>query len=956
MRIFKFILSILVMFPFVLNATHLIGGELVYTCLGGNQYEIKVIIYRDCGPTNTNGTGFDGSGVISIYNMDNDLVSYLDHGSVFQEYVVDEFTSECLTLPPELCVEKGTYTIITTLPNDGQGYQVVYQRCCRNDQVLNIVNPGDLGSSLVAYIPAISGAACNNSPTFDSFPPMALCLGSDVEISQSATDVDGDSLVYSLVAPFHGSSNMDPTETYPPPYAQVAWETGYSNDYPMDSNPVLGINSSSGVITGTPTQEGYYIIGIKVEEYRNGVYLGEILRDFRFLVVDCEIATAASPVADVYCDGLDVNFTNESINAFDYSWDFGDLTSTTDNSTEVEPFYVYPDSGTYEVTLIANPGTFCSDTAYISFALYPNVFPYFSLPPTDCEEDALYDFEGAGIIPDNGIFSWDFGPNASNQFSSELSPQNINFTTDGAQQISFTVSYLDCEETYEQTLLSSGDDLNSMNSTLYNLCEPQTVTFTANSNSTAPLVYNWDLGNGSSSSLSNPVVEYAPGAYDVSLTVLNTITGCESTLSEEEWITVYPQPLALFDASVFTGCSPLDVTFANLSEDGDNYEWSINGVVQGVNDAFSYVFNEGTYSVNLEVSNDYFCSQDDEMTVEIVAMPVVDADFQLTYECNEDLEISIVDNSDSFTDLQWDFGDGNILTETQNSYIYSFEGIYTVSLTATNPSSCNVVSSASTSITVMQPPLVEFATIPTNDCEAGVLQFQNLTVLSNFDNSASWEWDLGDGTISQSYSEEHIYTEEGVYFVSLDVLTDMGCTGNYGESIDIGFLQKPVSLFSYTIDSCTKELQFVNESVLSDSYLWDLNGEESEEINPTMIIEVGGMYNVSLIASNEFCSEEFNQLIDYNAESVYKHVSVPNVFTPNGDAKNDLMLISGLNDCETVSLKIFNRWGAEVFHTLSPLVEPWAGENHSNEVLEGVYYYLLELEHLSITGDVTIFR
>ena len=191
MPLYRLVFLFFGLFPLVLNATHLIGGEVVYTCLGGNQYEIKVIIYRDCGPTNTNGTGFDGDGVISIYNMNNNLVSELDHGSVFQEYVVDEFTSECLTLPPELCVEKGTYTIITTLPNNGQGYQVVYQRCCRNDQVLNIVNPGDLGSSLVAYIPAISGSACNNSPTFDSFPPMALCLGSDVEISQSATEIAG---------------------------------------------------------------------------------------------------------------------------------------------------------------------------------------------------------------------------------------------------------------------------------------------------------------------------------------------------------------------------------------------------------------------------------------------------------------------------------------------------------------------------------------------------------------------------------------------------------------------------------------------------------------------------------------------------------------------------------------------------------------------------------------------
>ena len=149
----KLLLILLVLIPFILNATHLIGGEITYTCLGGNQYEIKVVIYRDCGPTNSNNTGFDNGGVISIYDMNNNLYDVIEHDTAVSELVVDEFTSECVTLPPELCVEKGTYTIVTSLPNNANGYQIVYQRCCRNDQVINIENPEDMGSSLVAYVP-----------------------------------------------------------------------------------------------------------------------------------------------------------------------------------------------------------------------------------------------------------------------------------------------------------------------------------------------------------------------------------------------------------------------------------------------------------------------------------------------------------------------------------------------------------------------------------------------------------------------------------------------------------------------------------------------------------------------------------------------------------------------------------------------------------------------------------
>jgi len=957
MRITRLLFLILSLSPLILNATHLIGGEVVYSCLGGNQYEIKVIIYRDCGPTNTNGTGFDGEGIITIYNANNNEVFVLQHGVAEEEFVVDEFTDECLTLPPDLCVEKGTFTVIANLPNNGQGYKVVYQRCCRNEQVINIDEPQDFGSSLVAIIPPISGPACNNSPSFDSFPPLALCLGSDVSVSQSASDVDGDSLVYSLVSPFHGSSNFDPTGTYPPPYDQLPWADGYSEEYPMDSNPVLSIDSNSGLITGTPTQEGFYVIGIKVEEYRNGVYLGEILRDFRFLVVDCEIATAAVPIADIYCDGLDVVFDNQSLNAFDYFWDFGDLTSETDNSTENSPIYVYPDSGTYTVTLIANPGSFCTDTSLVTFSLYPNVYPSFSLPPTNCEEGALYSFEGSGIIPEDGDFTWDFGVNAVTQFSNEISPQGVSFTSDGTQQISFTVSYLDCEETFEQDFLISTNDLTSISSTAYELCEPQLVTFTPNISTTSNLIYDWDLGNGESSNISNPVVSYEPGVYDVSLSVLNTETGCESSISEDAWVNVYPQPEAVFESSILSGCEPLLVNFTSQSTNADDYQWTVNGQIVGSVENLTYTFDEGDYDVVLTASNDYFCAQDDVFSTEIIALPVVNADFELTYECNEDLEITINDNSESYTDLSWDFGNGEEPTSGLiSSFSYAEEGVYTVVLTASNPAACNTVNTYTSSIEVPAPPVVEFSTLPVADCEVGVVQYQNLSFVSTYDDVLSWNWDFGDGNTSSEFASSHEYADEGQYNVSLTLETELGCDAFLADNISVGFLQKPQASFTYTIDSCSRNVTFMNQSELSDSYIWDLDGVASDEVNPSMFFEVGNTYAINLIASNEFCSDDISIEIDYSAENYYKNVYVPNVITPNGDLKNDQFFITGLNECESAILRIYNRWGDEIYYSIDPNSEPWTGLNYSNELLEGVYFFILELKYMSITGDISIFR
>ena len=1120
----KILFVIFILIPSILNATHLIGGELTYTCLGDNQYEIKVVIYRDCGPTNSNNTGFDNEGVITIYDMSNNFYDVLDHDEAIAEFVVDEFTSECMTLPPELCVEKGTYTIVTTLPDNANGYQIVYQRCCRNDQVINIEDPEDMGSSLVAYIPPSSNVECNSSPVFDSFPPLALCLGTDIEIIQSATDIDGDDLVYSFVAPYHGSSDDEPTETYAPPYPQVVWEQGYSDLYPMDSDPVINIDSETGLITGTPIQEGYYVIGIKVEEYRNGLYLSEIIRDFRFLVIDCEVATSSVPIADIYCDGLTVAFENESENAFSYYWDFGDTQNPNSSSSIIEPTYTYPDSGSYEVTLIANPETFCSDTSVVGFSLYPDLFPFFEIPETICEEDAQYDFFGSGVIPPSASYSWDFGENALVQTSSELNPEGVQFVNGGSQEITFLVSYLNCDESYTSTLNTFGSDVLSIEASASELCEPDLVSFTANTTvPSAELTYDWSLGDGSSSNLESPSVQYEPGLYDVSLTVLNNVTGCETLIEELEFVNVFPQPVSLFETSQTSGCAPLTVSFNNISSDADQYIWFVDGVemstdtdffytfnagayeveLQAVSDVecasedsfsiqietydsdlisietssneicepdvvlfnantvaslsqlvfdwdlgngtssnipnptiqyssgvydvslsvynsvtgcessieefewvsvfaqpeadfdvsqssgcaplslsfdnlstnanqynwfvnsvqvsndndLSYTFSEGSYNVMLQALTDVACAIDDYESIQIQSLPEVVADFDVNYSCNEDMAVQIQNNSQSFASSSWSFGDGFVSNEDVFSHEYANEGEYVIELVVENPLSCNLIDLEAVSITVAPPPDVSFGVVATEDCEEGFVEFENTTILSVYDAASNWEWDYGNGTSNSVFEASYTYGQEGVYNIELTVETELGCEGSYSEDILIDFLQIPLSQFSYSIDTCSKSVFFTNESEFADYYNWNFgNMDLSAEENPVVELLPGNDLDVTLTVSNDFCYNSISDVIEFSLEDIYEDIVIPNVFTPNGDYQNDVMLISGIKDCERSVLRIFNRWGEEVFYSIYPAEDQWEGFHKSEKVAEGVYFYVLEMEYDQITGTVTILR
>ena len=283
--------------------------------------------------------------------------------------------------------------------------------------------------------------------------------------------------------------------------------------------------------------------------------------------------------------------------------------------------------------------------------------------------------------------------------------------------------------------------------------------------------------------------------------------------------------------------------------------------------------------------------------------------------------------------------------------------MYEVQLVATNPLSCNFVDSTTASVTVALPPEVSFGLVPYEDCQEGYVQFENLTNLSGYDDVLGWEWDFGDGSTSNDFETTYTYFDEGSYSVELSVETDLGCLGSYSEIISINFLQNPLAQFFYVIDTCAHHVVFANQSEFANDYFWDFgNGLVSFEENPSLELQPGNNLDVTLLATNEFCSTSINDFVEYSVEGIYENITIPNVFTPNGDLYNDLMLITGIRDCESAVLKIYNRWGKEVYYSIYPDKEPWAGFHHSEEVVEGVYFYVLELEYEHFTGTVTILR
>lgn len=532
------------------RAEHIIGGELYYDHLGNNLYRITLTLYRDC---NGIGAPFDALGNITIFNGDGSLAQVLNVPYPGSTFVPVELESPCLTLPPDLCIETTSYVTQVTLPPSAMGYHISYQRCCRQPSIVNIVTPSASGLTCTTQIPP-QGNDVNGSAHFNALPPVALCLNEPLVFDHSATDPDGDELVYSLITPFTGASSAVPypAQSTPPPYTPLTWAAGYSETEQIDSQPPMTIDPVTGLLTVMPTVQGNYVIGVSVKEYRNGVLLSETIRDFLFSVVPCDASvTAVVAPQTTFCTGdLTVNFGNNSIGGQLWHWNFGDPSTAADTSNQQNATWTYPEFGTYTTTLVVNPGTVCADTAQVTYALYPMPEPYFTVPGPSCGPlDTVLTAQGDHFGP-NASIQWNLGPGATP--TTATGPEvPVVFAPQGQHTVTLTVQENGCTGSFTATVQAT----------------PQPVAFfTASPASPQPagadiLFTNMSSANGgvivsSTWTLGNTVVQEggdwswvgaAPGTHTITLTIV-TADGC--TASYSMIYTIIPEDIII--PNVFT--------------------------------------------------------------------------------------------------------------------------------------------------------------------------------------------------------------------------------------------------------------------------------------------------------------------------------------------------------------------------------------------------------------------
>lgn len=622
------------------EARHIIGGEITYECANSGNYNFTMTIYRDCSCTNC--AFLDDVAEIAIYRCGSTTsCSSMTQASPFttlqvnlgQVTTVDPPDFPCLTIPPDICVEKGVYNFSASLPPSSDSYHIVYQRCCRNVTITNLINPEDAGATYSVEITPEAQTECNDSPVFDQFPPTVICVGQDVNFDHSATDPNGDQLVYSFCSPLLGGGpigtsdnpgnpnlcdGVQPTPPCPPPYNNVSFILPtYNALAPMGGNPVVSIDPNTGLISGVPTIQGQYVVGVCVTEFRNGVPLSTIRRDFQFNVSDCEPTVIAEIESDEQLNGQNfvvnscgnetITFVNQSFQQQfidEFSWTF-DI----DNAPQVvntwDATLTFPGVGTYEGSLILNPGTECGDTANIFVNIYPEIQADFEYEYDTCVAGPVdftdLSFSGSGNITD---WAWSFG---DGQFSNEQSPSH-DYQIPGNLPVTLQVTDVnDCVDAETQIIsYFPVPGLIVIAPSSFEGCAPGEIFF---DNLSTPIddTYTiiWDFGDGTTGGDISPTHVYdAPGVYTVSVDITSPL-GCQTDTIFPDLIRIEGSPTADF---VFAPTQPSNlvptVNFTNQSMDEVSWHWDFGGLGTSVEENPTFTFPDtGLHEVQLIVTH-----------------------------------------------------------------------------------------------------------------------------------------------------------------------------------------------------------------------------------------------------------------------------------------------------------------------------------------------------------------
>ena len=588
-----------------------------------------------------------------------------------------------------------------------------------------------------------------------------------------------------------------------------------------------------------------------------------------------------------------VNFTDTSeTTPIRWHWEFGDGT----NSTEQNPAHMYRTAGNFTVNLTAW-NDMGSDTEsksdFVTIGYNKPINANFNASSTNV---SMYQPVGFTDTSDASptAWYWEFGDGTN---STLRNPTHV-YLANG----NFTVNLTAWNDLGNDTVVKTGymtvtfsPPLNArFNATPTSASVGEVIQFRDTSNTTS-IKWYWEFGDGTNSSLKNPMHAYpSNGSYMVNLTAWNSYGS--DTSSKPDYITVYPdpKPVAAFTSnySEWARYSPLTVQFTDQSQAYSNNVssriWDFgdgtNSTEQNPVHTFTYRGVYGSFydhpAITLTITDQFGRTSTAIQDLYVYRSFVVDFTGEPTYG-SPPLLVNLTDTSDGFLightgRYEWNFGDGTSYSwatwddgtaPTNISHEYFVPGNYSVWLS-------HEVWDVGRYSTYKQDYIVvrNITNLPAADFTANITEGRSPLVVAFSDTSTNspvnWNWDFGDNTHSTEQNPLHVYTVPGRHTVSLRVMNDDGSD----EEIKTDYITVLMELPTLTIVPPDPVMPIANFTgvpvsgkeplavVFNDtssgypvSWSWSFgDGETSPEKDPAHTYTSAGTYTVSLAVTNPY--------------------------------------------------------------------------------------------------------
>lgn len=589
---------------------------------------------------------------------------------------------------------------------------------------------------------------------------------------------------------------------------------------------------------------------------------------------------------------------------------------------------------------------------------------------------AITNFSTSGVN-----YLWDFGDSTTSSLEVIV---DHTYTDPGFYNITLTVSDDYCEALFnDQFVLLPEMPIVDFSADTVQGCAPLTVNFINLSQFAESGEYLWQFGEGNFSLADTVSHTYLqPGTYSVTLSGKNALD--EGDVEQKTaFITVFENPTSQFIVDKTDFCEDVDFTLEAV-QDGLVYDWTIIPTPDG------QTGNEGQLAINylrpansnsdlsiditLDATSPDGCSSGaitqnfevEKRNVDLVADFLISED--TLKEPFNTLQIS--NFSTQNVNYTWDFGDGTISSSASLviNHEYSQYGNYQIFLTVTDDY-CQATA-VKPFVLLPRDPEIDFGADVMIGCSPLTVSFTNL---SEFAVDGNYQWDFGDGSISNADQPVHTYFEGGAYTIRLIGENVAGIRGEETKEAFIEIYGSPVADFSATpriVYIPDQQVYFRNLSKNAVTFLWDFGdgSEQSTEMDPVHQYENEGFYDITLVVANELgCKDSLFRQTEIQAV-IGGQVSSPNAFTPsltgptggeigsggNGSIAtvNDIFLPQ-LEGVIQFQMQIFNKWGHLLFESKSQ-TRGWDGYVDGKLAPAGVYIYKLELTYSDGRGEIKV--